>query len=334
MATAALRAIRHAHPHAHVVGVARPYVREVLAGSAALDELLLVDRLGKSPRALWRTAKELRSRRVTTTILLRRSMPCIALAWLSGAKRRIGYGAGFGAWMLTQNVVPPRGAKSGFAWSTCELYQRIVEAAGCPMASSRLELTVTTADDAAADAVWAQLSLPPPDRVLVLNAGSASPAKVWPEERHAELAARMVATLGCTVLVHCGPKEREQASRIADLSRCAHVKSLSHIHDLPLGLSKAIVRRSRLVVTSCSGVRHLAAAFQTPTVVLSGPVDPASAYSGNLNERTVWLQPECAPCNRSVCPLQHHRCLRDLTVDQVLAAVSRLWDQTATRRAA
>jgi heptosyltransferase-2 len=76
------------------------------------------------------------------------------------------------------------------------------------------------------------------------------------------------------------------------------------------------------MVTTDSGPRHIASAFETPTVVLFGPIDPR--WSRNYQQQTVELSVklDCAPCGQRVCPLAHHRCMRDLTVDRVLSAVS------------
>lgn len=335
MATPAIRALREHWPDVRLTGIVRPYVREVLAGLPWFDELISIDKLGKSPVAMWRLASELRSRKVDLMLLLRRSIPAIALGRLSGARQRVGYGAGFAAWMLTTNLYPPRNRAGSLAWSTCELYCRVVEAAGCPVNSKQVELATTEADEAAADGAWKQLGLPAPQNVVVLNAGSAtSPARVWPEEHYAALAMRLVKGFNAAVLIHCGPKERESAAQLAARSGSSSVKSLGELADLPVGLSKAILRRARLLITSDSGPRHLAAAFQTPTLVLSGPIDPAANHSGNPFERAVWLKPECAPCNQSHCPLKHQRCLRDLSVDQVLTAVERVWPLRNYTRAA
>jgi heptosyltransferase-2 len=335
MATPAIRALRQRWPQARLIGLVRPYVREVLAGLPWFDELIPVNKLGKSPRELWRLGTELRARQVDTMLLLRRSLPAVALARMSGAKQRVGYGAGFAAWMLTTHVYPPRNGDRTFAWSTCELYRRLAEATGCPVTSNQVELATSAADEAAADAAWQRLALPGAEQVVVLNAGSAtSPARVWPEEHYAALASRLVRELRAAVLIHCGPKEREAAAQLAARANSPEVKSLGEVADLPLGLSKAILRRARLLVTSDSGPRHLAAAFQTPTVVLAGPLDPAANDSGNPNERSVWLKPQCAPCNQSHCPLQHHRCLRELSVEQVLQTVRLAWQARPKRLAA
>jgi heptosyltransferase-2 len=47
------------------------------------------------------------------------------------------------------------------------------------------------------------------------------------------------------------------------------------------------------------------------------------------------VQLDCAPCGQRTCPLGHHRCMRDLTVDQVLRAVATtLESANCTREAA
>jgi heptosyltransferase II len=40
-------------------------------------------------------------------------------------------------------------------------------------------------------------------------------------------------------------------------------------------------------------------------------------------EHTVLIRKdlECSPCQRKVCPLGHHRCMRDIEVEEVFAAV-------------
>jgi heptosyltransferase-2 len=41
------------------------------------------------------------------------------------------------------------------------------------------------------------------------------------------------------------------------------------------------------------------------------------------DETAVWLGLDCQPCVQRVCPLGHHRCMRDLSVEQVYQVVQR-----------
>jgi heptosyltransferase II len=143
-------------------------------------------------------------------------------------------------------------------------------------------------------------------------------AKHWPVAHFAELARALSQRAGCGVLVLCGPAERETARRIAADSRSPHAFSLSD-NPLSLGLTKAVVRRADLLVTTDSGPRHFAAAFGRPVVSLFGPTHVE--WTETYFEKEVRLQKRvpCGPCQRRVCPLDH-RCMRDLTPAEVFAA--------------
>jgi heptosyltransferase-2 len=76
-------------------------------------------------------------------------------------------------------------------------------------------------------------------------------------------------------------------------------------------------------VSTDSGPRFLAIAFGKPVVTLFGPTDPAATATHYEGETSLSLRLDCQPCMKRVCPLAHHRCMRDLTVDYVYAAVER-----------
>src|SRR5262249_14814885 len=92
---------------------------------------------------------------------------------------------------------------------------------------------------------------------------------------------------------------------------------------LSLGLTKACVRRCDLLVTTDSGPRHFAHAFDRPVVTLFGPTH--IGWTETYPPHAVHLQKEapCGPCQKRVCPLDH-RCMRDLRPAEVYRAAESL----------
>ncbi|HEX4412257.1 MAG TPA: lipopolysaccharide heptosyltransferase II [Lacipirellulaceae bacterium] len=325
MATPALRALRQlAGADGQLVGIMRPYVSEVLAGTTWLDESIVYDKSRKLSPANRNVYAELRSARLDTVVLLTNSLRTAWMAWRSGARERIGYRNDARSLLLTKRIRQPL-TPDGRPLPTAESYLHLASVAGCAAEPARLELATTAEDERAADAVWAQLNLPAGDRVVVLNSGGAfGAAKLWPAEYFAELARRIVAGGRFSVLVNCGPSERELARFIAAEAKDPRVVSLAGIEDLPVGLTKACIRRSRLLVTTDSGPRYFGVAFEKPVVTLFGPTDPLRTQLPYDRERSLSLSLDCQPCMKRVCPLGHHRCMRDLSVDMVYAATNRL----------
>jgi heptosyltransferase-2 len=284
--------------------------------------------------------RQLRREKLDLLILLRASLSAGLVARASGAQQTLAYGRGGLRWLLPTTAPLPRERQIAAPISAVDEYLHLIASRGYTPQATHLQLATTPADEAAADALWKRMQLPPGNRLLLLNAGGAyGEAKHWPSEYCVSLALRAAREFELTTLVLCGPNEREAARAIAEAARHPQVKSLAD-EDTGFGITKAIIRRSRLMVTTDSGPRHIAAAFETPTIVLFGPIDPLWSRNRQVESIELNIPLDCAPCGQRACPLGHHRCMRDLTVDQVLQAVGRILhgskcgDQASEKQAA
>jgi ADP-heptose:LPS heptosyltransferase len=139
-------------------------------------------------------------------------------------------------------------------------------------------------------------------RPIVLHPGSGSPAKNWPIERFASLAAALAHDGPIAWVV--GPVEEE--SGIAAAIAAAPITGAATWRGLPLVELARRLAEARLFVGNDSGVAHLAAAVGCPVVVLFGASDPA-----------VW-----APRGRAVAVVGDGRCgMTAIGVDAVASAV-------------
>jgi heptosyltransferase-2 len=329
-----LRALRkYVGPEGRIVGVMRPYVAEVLAGNAWIDQSLCYQKgpAGSTANAV----RQLRAARLDAVVLLTNSLRTAWMAWRSGTPRRIGYARDGRGWLLTTKLYEPRERGRWSPLPQIDSYLNLAYALGCEWEPPRLELATTAADEALADDVWRQLGLTG-QQVAMLNTGGAfGAAKDWPAEHFSSLAQRIVQTLGMHVLVNCGPNERDTAREIARQAGDPRVVSLADQPQLPIGLTKACIRRAQLLVTTDSGPRFFGVAFGVPTVTLFGPTSTRWTRTHSALETSVSLGLQCQPCMARTCPLGHHRCMRDLSVEMVLARVGeQLAAVTAQKQAA
>jgi heptosyltransferase-2 len=320
MATPAIRAVRATYPRAELVAVCKPYVADVLAGAPWFDATVFA-----AKRELFGVARALRAKPLDAALLFPNSIRTALIAHLAGAKRVVGYARYGRGFLLSDKLYAKTDARGAFVPSPAlDDYNRLVVALGTPNPGTRMELFTTSTDEASAAATWDRFDLHRYPRVVVLNSGGAfGAAKDWGCDHFAHLARLLTTRLGCGVLVACGPNERAAARRIADESRSPHVFSLSD-SPLSLGLTKAVVRRADLLVTTDSGPRHFAAAFGRPVVSLFGPTH--IEWTETYYAREIRLQKKlpCGPCQQRVCPLSHHRCMRELAPADAFATVARL----------
>jgi heptosyltransferase-2 len=325
MATPAIRALRESFPDAELIGFGRPYVRGVLDGSPWLDEFLPLTSLIQAVAA--------RRWRFEVAVLFPNSFRSALFAWLAGCRRRVGYARDGRATLLTDRLRATRDSRGQFTPSPLLLdYNRLAECAGARIGSHRLELFTTLQDEAAADAIWEGNRFADRSAVVALNPGAAyGAAKLWPREYFAALARQVADEFHAGVLVLCGPAERDLARSIARAANHPFVASLADAN-VSLGLTKACVRRSALLVSTDSGPRHFAAAFDRPVVALFGPTHIAWTQTYHPSETQLQQQVPCGPCQLRTCPTDH-RCMRDLTPQTVFRAAARFLASRAAHAA-
>ncbi len=338
MATPTLRSLRrHFGPQARIVGIMRPYLADVLAGAGWLDEQWFFDPRSKQRELRSRAvARRMRGERFDLAVLMTNSLRTAWVAWRGGAKRRIGYVRYGRGPLLTDKLYPRRDGH----WLSrrhprrivpepmVETYLKLARSIGCEEESPRLELTTTAADERSADEVFERLGLRGEKPIAALNSsGAYGGSKLWPVEYFGRLARRIVDELDFDVLVICGPKEREIAREVVRLAAGTRVVSMAD-QPMDLGTSKACIRRCRVMVSTDSGPRHVAAALGLPVVTLFGPMLPVWSENPTQRAANLVLDLDCIGCHKRVCPLGHHRCMRDLSVETVFAAVHDVLQQT------
>lgn len=109
--------------------------------------------------------------------------------------------------------------------------------------------------------------------LVAIHPGSGSARKNWPVEQWTELGNWLVKHSGRPHLLLIGGEA--DSAQMDKLTAAWPKKSLIVARDLPLPTLAAVLRRCRLFVGHDSGISHLAAAVETPCVLLFGPTDPA-----------------------------------------------------------
>jgi heptosyltransferase-2 len=335
MATPCVRAMRNHFRTAQITAVVKPYVAGVFEGCDWFDRVLVVPTRNWDGGVL-AVAGHLRRGRYDLALLLSNSFRSALTAWLGGCRRRVGYARHGRSLLLTDAVPPVTDPKGRLVPSPIlDAYNLLAEWLGCPAPGHRLWLSTTTTDEAAAERVWQLTGLEYFQEIVCLNPGAAfGSAKHWPVDHFAALARDLAVQRGSGILVLCGPGELDLCREIAARARHASVFALADYLApgrpdgpmLSLGLSKACVSRCDLLVTTDSGPRHFAAAFDRPVITLFGPTH--IAWTETYHPRAVHLQKEvpCGPCQKRVCPLDH-RCMTQLGHREVFQTAVNLLDQ-------
>lgn len=152
------------------------------------------------------------------------------------------------------------------------------------------------------------------------NVKTRTDLKCWPTEGYQQLAERLSGEGWQVVWLGDGEDRAALSGARSGLDLSGRLSVVE---------TAAVVGHSQAVVANDTLILHLGEALGIPTVGIFGPTDPAHSAPRARHSQTLWRGEglACAPCHRDgffpVCEFGH-RCMQDLSVDEVHAALGRL----------
>ncbi|MEW6464356.1 MAG: lipopolysaccharide heptosyltransferase II [Pseudomonadota bacterium] len=318
MASVLFQLLRARQPQARIDVLAPGWSLPLLARMPEVNQGIEMPvghgRLGLRTR--WQLARSLRGR-YDQAIVLPGSLKSALVPWLAGIARRTGY-RGEQRYGLLNDMRQLRPAELPLMvqrYAALALDVRAPVAADLPAELPRPRLRVERARQAA---LRADLGLDARRPAVALLPGAEfGPSKQWPLAHYAA-AARSLLAQGHAVWVLGSPKDAEAGRLIAEqapgtIDLCGRTR-LEDAVDLLAAASGCI--------SNDSGLMHVAAALDVPLVALFGSTSPEHTPPLSPAAQVLRLGLDCAPCFQRTCPLGHHRCLRDISPAQVLAALA------------
>ena len=269
----------------------------------------------------WALAKEFRTREYGTALVMPRTWKSALAPALAAIPERVGFVGEFrfgliNKWRWGERKMPRFIDKN----AALAMPDKAPLPAEWPVPQLRVSL-----DEARRWRERHQLGI---NLAVALAPGSVGVSKRW--TAYGETA-RLLTQKGIDVWVLGGPGEKQLAQAIVAAGGPG-VRDLTGT-DLRNGILAAAC--ASVVISNDSGLMHIAAALGTPTMGIFGPTSPY--LWAPLNPITTVVQRRetlsCQPCQRTVCTMNDHRCMTNITAVDIVTLTQNLIAKAQTAAA-
>ncbi len=343
MTTPAVHTIRKNFPDAEITLLGVPWVADIFRYSPDVDKILIYDKKEKyqgKVKGPLNLASDLKSYGFDAAILLQNAFEAAFIVQMAGIPVRAGYKRDGRGILLTHGVKISDETRKKHQ---VHYYQDMLAGLGLTPGPDHLRLTIPEHLD-----LWArglidcmkyqnseltaemqqdmdrfgigELKLSQ-DRgvaipVIGFNPGAAfGPAKRWPTEKFGQLAALIAhhyGDSGCVIMVFGTDADTAAAEEIQQFA----IRTSQHVLDMTgktsLDQAISLINACDVFVSNDSGLMHVAAALDIPTIAIFGSTDHIA--TGPYSKEAVILrrEMECSPCLRTHCPQGHLNCLETI----------------------
>ena len=328
--TPAISALRKTYPDAHITAVVKPYGAEMLSQNSDVDEIIIYDPQSQHKKLMDKVyfLRKLRSNGYDTVLVLNNSSLSNFMAYVSGARIRVGrrsepkrFNHTLTHWV---NRRDPKGTKHEIDRNLDVVYLLNVK-----NGTRNLVLHFTEEEKTYAEDFLRLNNLREKRdngflfRLVGIHSGGSSCDKLWPSEYFAEIADRLIDEFNARVILFTGPSEKALAQNI--LSNVKHPMTLAS--GINLRQLAVLIGRCSLFICNDSGPMHIASALRVPIVAIFGSTDYVRWRPQNENAVVVRKDMDCWPCSAHKCK-RNYECTKTLPVSQVWNAIMELTSNT------
>lgn len=196
----------------------------------------------------------------------------------------------------------------------------LVATIGCYTDDERMSVRVPEKALAVVEDILQKLGIDQERPWVVIHPGATASSRRYPPEKFALVAQSLVSDMDFQVIFTGTEPEREL---VEGIQTAAGFAGHSLVGCLNLSELVALLSLAPLLISNNTGPVHIAAAVGTPVVDLYALTNPQHTPWGVPN-RVLFHDVPCKYCYKSICPEEHHQCLRLVTPESIVDAVCEL----------
>lgn len=246
--------------------------------------------------------------------ILKRSFSAALVTFLAGISCRIGFDTDNRGILLTHKV------SYDSSKHEVECFLDILEAVNIPIKDSYLEAWSSEKEKQAIDDLLSNYNMTAPKKVIV-SATSTNPNKVWPLFSFEKVIEKLTNEYNCQIFFIGLNNDAEIYKKLIErLSSKLKHPIINLIGKTNVIESIELIKRMDLVIGVDSGIIHLTAAVNIPTISIIGPMNDVKWAPYNQCSTTITANISCRPCNLHKECSKGLACLTNISYFDVIAA--------------
>lgn len=327
-----LNALRHYRPEAQITWLVEETAADLVVGHAALDRVLISRRkrwIRGLRTAQWRDylreavsfIRQLRDTRYDMVLDFQAALKGAMLIALTRADRKIGFGSGMEHQEHSYLALNERIPMVSMEIHALQRGLMLLSAIGVPC--HRIEYNLPIDDPSRQIAAGLLVELPHSTKrpLVAINPMATWETKLWPADRFAEVADRLIQSRHAAIYFTGSPGDRDAIRAIQD--RMTH-PSVNLAGRTTLIQLAAFYQHMACVISADTGPMHIAAAVNKPVVALFGPTAPWRTGPYGQDHHVIRPETDCGPCFRRQCA--DWRCMDQIQPDRVVKVCASILD--------